>query len=247
MAFYEKLSALSFEWEQVQTVIANVHKRNGELVTQVTELSSLLENLQKYNKQLEKDLHTSKTKIELLEKQVSNFADEQREFTKVSRIISIENENTRLREDIVLLERRIAIYQNQLKQYLQPQHSQWKQNSETAHNTDIADVASTDNGTDLKEPTESPVDVTVCEEQVPCVIAQEENGVEHTNTDTKSEDDDTHDTDAVNVVEKKIKGVVYYLSDDGDIHKKNDDESIGEVLGKLEKTPAGKSKVVWNK
>lgn len=44
----------------------------------------------------------------------------------------------------------------------------------------------------------------------------------------------------VNVREKKIKGVIYYVSDDNNVYTKNDDDSIGNMIGKIE----GK-KVKW--
>lgn len=49
-----------------------------------------------------------------------------------------------------------------------------------------------------------------------------------------------HDEEALNVREKKIKGIVYYLSDDNNVYAKNDDESVGELLGSID----GK-KVKW--
>jgi hypothetical protein len=49
-----------------------------------------------------------------------------------------------------------------------------------------------------------------------------------------------HEEEALNVREKTIKGIVYYLSDDNNIYEKNDDESIGELVGRID----GK-KVKW--
>jgi uncharacterized protein (DUF3084 family) len=49
-----------------------------------------------------------------------------------------------------------------------------------------------------------------------------------------------HEEDALNVREKTIKGIVYYLSDDNNVYQKNEDESIGELLGRID----GK-KVKW--
>jgi hypothetical protein len=49
-----------------------------------------------------------------------------------------------------------------------------------------------------------------------------------------------HEEEALNVREKTIKGISYYLSDDNNVYEKNDDESIGELLGRID----GK-KVKW--
>jgi predicted RNase H-like nuclease (RuvC/YqgF family) len=46
--------------------------------------------------------------------------------------------------------------------------------------------------------------------------------------------------EALNVREKKIKGAVYYVSDDNSVYTKNDDDSIGNIIGRIE----GK-KVKW--
>jgi hypothetical protein len=58
---------------------------------------------------------------------------------------------------------------------------------------------------------------------------------------------DDGEDEGISVVEKKIKGVIYYVSDDGDIYNKNDDESVGEVKGKIEVLLSGKTKVKWYK
>jgi hypothetical protein len=62
-----------------------------------------------------------------------------------------------------------------------------------------------------------------------------------TNNNKEADDND------INVTEKKIKGVIYYVSDDGDIYTKNDDDSIGELKGKIEHLSSGKTKVKWYK
>jgi hypothetical protein len=47
------------------------------------------------------------------------------------------------------------------------------------------------------------------------------------------------------VYEKTIKGIVYYIDDNLTIYKKNEDDSIGESLGKLIREE-GKTRVQWN-
>ena len=47
--------------------------------------------------------------------------------------------------------------------------------------------------------------------------------------------------------EKKIKGVTYYISEITSlIYKKNDDEEVGDKVGRLEKTAENKNKVIWD-
>ena len=47
--------------------------------------------------------------------------------------------------------------------------------------------------------------------------------------------------------EKKIKGIVYYISEKTSlIYKKNDDEEVGDKVGRLEKTTDKKTKIIWD-
>jgi uncharacterized phage infection (PIP) family protein YhgE len=47
--------------------------------------------------------------------------------------------------------------------------------------------------------------------------------------------------------EKKIKGVVYYVSQDNFIYTKESDNSVGVQIGTIETLTTGKTKVKWNK
>jgi hypothetical protein len=74
----------------------------------------------------------------------------------------------------------------------------------------------------------------------PINVTEEETPTTHTDVPTENEvfkeirteldlDDKT-----LNVREKKIKGIAYYLSDDNNVYEKTLDESIGKLLGKID-------------
>jgi hypothetical protein len=65
--------------------------------------------------------------------------------------------------------------------------------------------------------------------------------------DDSEDNEDNDDSEDLSVVEKKIKGVIYYVSDDNDIYERNEDESIGDLKGKIEVLSSGKTKVKWYK
>jgi chromosome segregation ATPase len=56
----------------------------------------------------------------------------------------------------------------------------------------------------------------------------------------KSEDD------SISIYEKKIKGKIYYINtnDDKTVYEKNDDGSVGKIVGTLDRQ-GGKTKIVW--
>jgi hypothetical protein len=55
------------------------------------------------------------------------------------------------------------------------------------------------------------------------------------------------DIPELNVYEKKIKGIMYYVSDNEEmkIYEQLDDGEIGEEVGYYEKKDDGKRKIVW--
>jgi chromosome segregation ATPase len=45
--------------------------------------------------------------------------------------------------------------------------------------------------------------------------------------------------------EKKIRNIIYYVSSKNDIYEKTENSLVGDLVGKLEKTPEGKTTVTW--
>jgi len=122
-----------------------------------------------------------------LQSQVEKLEDDHRNFTKVSKIIAIENENTKLRLTIEDLKKQINLIKDANKK---PEADEVKTN-------------------DLV-------------------------------TEVHEEEED----DNINVREKKIGKVIYYVDDDNKVYIKNNDETIGDNIGVLQRMPDGKLKLV---
>lgn len=209
--FQDVLMNLSSLWEKEQ-------KEKYELIQaiQATQLSldeqcKVSETLHQKNKDLSQQLEVSQKEVNNLRKKVQEAEDDQKQFTKVSHIINMERENTHFKQQIAILERRVAFYQNQCNELKLQSQSHMLMNQLTQ---------STQTYTDAQ-------------------IQDETNSV-------KGESNDEQD-DGLSVVEKKIKGVIYYVSDENDIYERNEDESIGELKGKIEVLSSGKTKVKWYK
>lgn len=122
-----------------------------------------------------------------LQSQVEKLEDDHRNFTKVSKIIAIENENTKLRLTIEDLKKQINLIKDANKK---PEADEVKMND---------------------------------------LVAEVHEEVEDDN---------------INVREKKIGKVIYYVDDDNKVYIKNNDETIGDNIGVLQRMPDGKLKLV---
>jgi hypothetical protein len=273
--FEDITAALSIIWDnankQITTLMSEKQALENELSLVKNENIEMVAQVQEYKTQHDLMMRN----LNRLQTEVDDFEDERKRFSRVSHVVAMEKENHRLKQDIDLQERRIQIYQNQLKQYLQPQHAVWNNSIvlpvfEEVHvlqdtivqnepePSQTQDVIVNDvNLQNEHEPSQAQdviVDnVNLQNEPVQDVIVndvplQDEAVVENTHQsfEDETDDDENDDEEGINVVEKKIKGVIYYLADNGDIYQRNDDESIGDLLGRLETSVSGKTKVKWN-
>lgn len=211
--FQNVLMDLSCLWE-------NAQKEKDELIQSVQSTQSsldeqcrVIDTLHHINKDLSQQLEVSQKEVDNLKKKVQEAEDDQKQFTKVSHIINMERENTHFKQQIAILERRVAFYQNQCNELKSQLQSQSPMNQST-------------------QSTQTYTDAPIQDE-----------------TTLVTDESQAHDEqeDALSVVEKKIKGVYYYVSDENDIYAKNEDESIGELKGKIEVLSSGKTKVKWYK
>lgn len=215
--FQNVLMDLSCLWEKAQN-------DKDELIQllQTTQLSldeqcKINDTLHHQNKDLSLQLEVSRKEADNLKKKVQEAEDDQKQFTKVSHIINMERENTHFKQQIAILERRVAFYQNQCNELKLQLQSQSQSQSQVPMNQST-------------QSTQTYTDAPIQDET----------------TSIKDESNDEQD-DGLSVVEKKIKGVYYYVSDENDIYEKNEDESIGELKGKIEVLSSGKTKVKWYK
>ena len=231
-SFPDIMTKLYLTWEnsekEKQYLQEEVNKYKtsiDELSTAHTEMLKNVETLQNTNSVYEKEINQLKKKLDDAE-------DDQKQFRKVSHILTMDRENSNYKQQIAILERRVAFYQNQCNNIKSS-----SDNIKIDQQTDTDDLSNNEqsNSSDNKES-----DIIKCDDD----------NINNKESDIITYDDDNinyKENDIITYKEKKIKGVIYYLSDDCSIYIKNDDSSIGELKGKLEYLPSGKTKVKWYK
>ena len=244
LTFPDIMTKLYLTWESSEKEKQELHKEItkykthlDEITTSYTELLKSVETLQNINSENEKE-------ITQLKKKVEDAEDEQKQFRKVSRILTMDRENSNYKQQSTILERRVAFYQNQC-------NSMKSLNSVVRidQQTDTDDLY-VDNNTYDNEQSNIPTVLTdtISIIKTPNHINESDIITYNDNCiDNKETDNNTSNDKKINVKEKKIKGVIYYVDDDGDIYVKNDDDSIGELKGKIEHLSSGKTKVKWYK
>lgn len=208
-------------WEQSEKQMIHTQINLQDLHNQLEEVQQTNASLRNENQALQSQIANMTNEIAKLNKTIKDSEDDQKQFTKVSHIINMERENTHLKQQIAILERRVAFYQNQCSE-LKSLANKGPESSEQAIQTE-------------EVPEEHPF--TMHKELEPKQQAQLE----------VADEQNSEDEEGLNVVEKKIKGIIYYLSDDGDIYDKDEDGTIGQLRGKIESLPSGKTKVKWYK
>jgi len=230
--FEDVQTHLSLLWDKSQSEKSELNSIIQTTTYSLDEQRKLNDVLEKENKDLCHQLLVSKTEVNKLIKKVQDAEDDQKQFTKVSHIINMERENTHFKQQVTILERRVAFYQNQCNELKLQLQSQSQILQLTQHTQTCTDDNTHEETSD--EPLTSP--------------HQDIEAKDKDHNDKVSEDnDDSEDSEDLSVVEKKIKGVIYYVSDDNDIYERNEDESIGDLKGKIEVLSSGKTKVKWYK
>lgn len=192
--------------ETLTSLYVDTQTRIDELLTENETLKQEILSHEDYHRQV---LSLTKDN-EQLKRHVRELEDYSTQFSRVSHVVAMERENARLQSHIKLLERRIEIYQQRLK--------------DATHGIESREEAVVLNEQPQELPPEKPEDVPeksqVSQEQeapIPSQIMRE----------------------------KKIKGIIYYISEGNEIHTKTEDGDVGECVGKLELLSSGKTKVKW--
>lgn len=241
LSFPDIMTKLYLTWEssekekkQLQEE-ANKYKNNIDKITAYhEELLKNVETLQSMNNEYKKEIVELKKKLEDAE-------DDQKQFRKVSHILTMDRENSNYKQQIAILERRVTFYKNQCSD-LKSSNDVLKIDEQTDTDDLFVDNLSNDNEQSINPSKHKVSDLEVDGYKESDIITYNDDFICNKESDITNCDDNE-----ISVKEKKIKGVVYYLSDTGDIYIKNDDSSIGELKGKLEYLPTGKTKVKWYK
>lgn len=224
LSFPDIMTKLYLTWESsekekqdLQYEVDKCKTHIDEFTAVHTELLKNFEKLQSINTEYEKE-------IVQLKKKLADAEDDQKQFRKVSHIITMDRENNNYKQQIAILERRVAFYQNQCSNK-KPSNDIMKIDAQTDTDDLLYEICN-----DNEQFNHSLTNI---------INISEINNNKETDTITYGDD--------INVKEKKIKGVIYYVSDNGDVYAKNDDDSIGELKGKIEILSSGKTKVKWCK
>lgn len=196
--FSDAMTQIYLLWEQSEREMKLLQEALNECEQQIKEVSTQKKELEDEKEQLVYRNNELSKEVEMLITKLQEAEDYQKQFTKVSHILTMEREKTHLQQQLDIMERRVAFYRSQCKrsfsvedqetQTMGHQQQEFQQPSSEADNNDVE----------------------------------------------------------MNVIEKKIKGVVYYVSDEGDIYEKAN-EAVGQIRGKIETLPSGKTKVKWYK
>ncbi len=245
MSFPDVMTILYNIWESSQTEKQSLeteikdHKFKIDTLTiEHTELLKQFEVIKQLNDKLN-------VEVDQLKRKIKDAEDDQQEFRKVSRIITMDRENNHYKQQIAILERRVAFYQKQCNNI--------KNNDilKEDQQTDTDDLLINNSIKDNEQSTTNVLpdatgNIEINENKESDIITYNDDFINNKENDVITYDDKNVD-EGISVKEKKIKGIVYYISEENDIYIKNDDSSIGELKGKLEYLPSGKTKVKWYK
>ena len=205
-------------FENIHNLIHDVHDKYVVLCQENKQLKESNETLTNSNVFYKQQNEDLNEKIIMLQNKIDCLEDDRKELTKVSSIVSLDKQNQQLKKEIENLHDKI----NKLLETKEHVVIQESSSSPTPILPESHVVIGYNLTSNTKEATEA---------------VEEPNKSPEVKVTLHSDD----------MVEKTIKSVKYYVSQDNLIYVKNDDGSVGENVGKLTKTPDNKTKVTWLK
>jgi hypothetical protein len=193
----------------------NLNNTIAELTNKINILTAENNGLKTMNEYLNSD------KVRL-QAQINNLEEDHRNFTKVSKIIALENENDKLRKELDEIKFKGTSPIKKKAPFLF---------CDTA--TVLPSVVKIET---LPEKQYEPLKENIIEQQEPLKEEEEE---EHKEEEEEEEED-------IQVTEKKIGSIIYYIDDAKKVFIKEDDGTIGKEIGFLSKIN-GKTKLIKSK
>jgi hypothetical protein len=166
-----------------------------------------------------------------LEHENVKMVEENKSFFKVSQIIMYEKENARLKRELEYLQSQVGLSKLSLSKLGWAQKTQNEQVVVEAPPPALSPLVNT-------------AMLSIHIEHTDDKKESDEGEKEATEVNTEDVEEDIPE---LNVYEKKIKGIMYYVSDNEEmkIYEQLDDGEIGEEVGYYEKKDDGKRKIVW--
>lgn len=177
--------------------------------------------------------------IQSLQQDISRLKEDNAAFSKVSHIIAMEKENSKLRSEVEMLTKRLS-RSRPPPQITESEHTLPGNLPNLCLNAGVWCMESVVTvPIQEKEPEPVTYQITESEKTLPGNLS---NSAESTVPLQEPEEE------GESFYIKRIKGVDYYISEmTSYIYKKEGDEEVGDKVGRLEKTEGNKSKVVWIK
>lgn len=224
-AFLEHIEAVVSLWKDTQTKVNDLNRLLSNATKMYQDLEIKYNELQEQTVSYIQDIDTHKHTIKQLNETIRGMEEDHKEFSKVSHIVRMERDNCRLKDHIRILERRIAFYQNNAVEapVQEPPVEEPPVQEPPVQEPPVVEE------TPVEEP---PMEETPVQE--PPVIT------ESSSVEESEQDENIH-------TEKKIKGIIYYVSKQNTIHIKESDGSVGIQVGTIETLTTGKTKVKWIK
>jgi hypothetical protein len=191
-----------------------------------------------------------------LEAHHQKLVDEYQSFMSVSRVVTLSNENAKLKDRVALLER---CSRNKVAPPSTPPPLAAEELAEQEAQVQVQapvpvesspipkpvlvspphhSIAAAEEPVDVPEM--GPIPDAVIESPPP--MCQEEQAPAEEEKENEEESEDP-----INVYEKKIKGVMYYIDDDDNIYEYLEDGAMGDIVGRYVTGADNKRKIKWAK
>jgi len=227
-------------------------------------LSQVLKEKQRIQDELDK----MTTSVNTLTREIELLKDENKSFMSVSTIVTLTNENASLKKTLAVMEKSIS--RRNSEQSTQARGTYLTQLLEQDKSKTVdASPKKAEPIVTLELVKEQPVQETVknfAKEQ-PMQDAEQETAKEQVKEAVlepiiqepvqetakepvqepvhESDSISTDDEPGVNLYEKKIKGVLYYVDDDENIYNVLENGEAGDIVGKYITKSEGKKKITW--
>jgi len=189
----------------------------------------LISQLRSENERLQEDLEKKARLVQELTNEIDSLKDENKSFMSVSTIVSLTNENASLRKTLAVMERTLSRRDEKRASVLE---------------TPSKEVVVVEKQPVFMEVVKQQAKV-YDEPATPPPIEIVKPVMEEDTTTAASTENEAESNDDINLYEKTIKGVMYYIDDDENIYKIDENGDAGDIIGKYV-IKDGKKKVQWS-
>lgn len=211
--------------------------------TQINDMNNQILLLQTQNKGL-MDMNKMLIQDKLrLQRQIQDLEEDHRNFTKVSKIIALENENAKMKEELNSFINKGNV--SRTIKNVQDNTSQTDVEEVTIKVQDNVSQTDAEEITTKVQDNTSQTDVKEVMTKVQDELQREEVSLPQQIEEEPNKDESEEELEDIKVTEKKIGRIIYYVDENKKIYEKLKDGSIGNEIGRLVKID-GRTKLVKN-